>query len=86
MSATASGGNGGGGMTAAFSAAMQAEAWSVRAAVEASLRPKESEVYGVHVPLAERAARLQCLAVLRLLAAGEDDARDGGGSGSGGKY
>lgn len=73
-----------GAMTAAVDAAMQAEAWSVRVAVEQSLRPKESEVYGVHVPLAERVARLQCLAALSLLAGGKDDARDGGGSGSGG--
>lgn len=73
-----------GAMTAAVDAAVVAEAWSMRVAVEQSLRPKESEVYGVHVPLAERAARLQCLAALSLLAGGEDDACDGGGSGSGG--
>lgn len=56
----------------------------IKAAVEASYRPKVSEVYGMHVPLGERAARLQCLAVLRLVAGGEDDAALGGGSGSGG--
>lgn len=57
----------------------------MREAVEASYRPRVSEVYGVHVPLAERAARLQCLAVLRLVAGGEDKEAFGGGSGSGGE-
>lgn len=58
----------------------------MKTAVEASYRPVVSEVYGVHVPLGERAARLQCLAVLRLVAGGEDDAALGGGSGSGGAF
>ena len=62
----------------------ETEALRIKAAVEASYRPKVSEVYGMHVPLGERAARLQCLAVLRLVAGGEDDAALGGGSGSGG--
>lgn len=52
--------------------------------MEASYRARVSEVYGVHVPLAERAARLHCLAVLSLVAGGEDEAAFGGGSGSGG--
>ena len=65
--------------------AEEAEAARMRAAVEESYRPRVSEVYGVHVPLGERAARLQCLAVLRLVAGGEDDATLGGGSGSGGE-
>eukprot|EP00752_Nemacystus_decipiens_P013802 g12254.t1 len=59
------------------------ESLRIKAAIEASYRPEVSEVYGVHVPLGERAARLQCLAVLRLVAGGEDDAALGGGSGSG---
>ncbi|CAM9976182.1 unnamed protein product [Scytosiphon promiscuus] len=62
---------------------VEAEALRMREAVEASYRPRVSEVYGVHVPLAERAARLQCLAVLRLVAGGEDKEPFGGGSGSG---
>lgn len=57
----------------------------MREAVEASFRPRVSEVYGVHVPLGERAARLQCLAVLSLVAVGEDESGVGGGSGSGGE-
>ncbi len=65
--------------------AEEVEAARIRAAVEESYRPRVSEVYGVHVPLGERAARLQCLAVLRLVAGGEDDASLGGGSGSGGE-
>ncbi|CAM9113863.1 unnamed protein product, partial [Hapterophycus canaliculatus] len=59
------------------------EALRIRELVEASYRPRVSEVYGVHVPLAERAARLQCLAVLRLVAGGESKEAFGGGSGSG---
>lgn len=66
--------------------AEEMEAARMRAAVEESYRPRVSEVYGVHVPLGERAARLQCLAVLRLVAGGEDDASLGGGSGSGGEF
>lgn len=62
----------------------EAEALRMKALVEASYRPRVSEVYGVHVPLGERAARLHCLAVLRLVGGGEDDAALGGGSGSGG--
>ncbi|CBJ28961.1 expressed unknown protein [Ectocarpus siliculosus] len=61
----------------------EAEALRLKEAVEASYRPAVSAVYGMHVPLAERAARLQCLAALRLVAGGEDEASFGGGSGSG---
>lgn len=57
----------------------------MREAVKASYRPRVSQVYGVHVPLSERAARLKCLAMLSLVAGGEDDAGAGGGSGSGGE-
>lgn len=63
----------------------EAEACKMREAVKASYRPRVSQVYGVHVPLSERAARLQCLAMLSLVAGGEDDAGAGGGSGSGGE-
>lgn len=63
----------------------EAEALRLKEAVEASYRPAVSAVYGMHVPLAERAARLQCLAALRLVAGGEDEAAFGGGSGSGGE-
>lgn len=63
----------------------EAEALRLKEAVEASYRPAVSAVYGMHVPLAERAARLQCLATLRLVAGGEDEASFGGGSGSGGE-
>lgn len=59
--------------------------FSVKTAVEESYRPQESEVYGAHVPLLERAARLQCVAMLSLVAGGEDDKVSGGGSGSGGE-
>lgn len=57
----------------------------MKEAVEANYRPRVSEVYDMHVPLGERAARLQCLAVLRLVAGGEDEPTLGGGSGSGGE-
>lgn len=63
----------------------EAEACRMREAVKASYRPRVSQVYGVHVPLGERAARLQCLAMLSLVAGGEDNAGAGGGSGSGGE-
>ncbi|CAB1108275.1 unnamed protein product [Ectocarpus sp. CCAP 1310/34] len=68
---------------AASSSQAEAEALRLKEAVEASYRPAVSAVYGMHVPLAERAARLQCLAALRLVAGGEDEASFGGGSGSG---
>lgn len=61
------------------------EVFSVKTAVEESYRPQESEVYGAHVPLVERAARLQCVAMLSLVAGGEDDTVSGGGSGTGGE-
>lgn len=72
------------GVTAEKQLAADAEA-VMREAVEASYRPRVSEVYGVHVPLGERAARLQCLAVVSLVGGGEDDEAMGGGSGSGGE-
>lgn len=71
-------------ITAGLSA-VEAEELRIRAALEESLRPRVSKLYGVHVTLAERTARLQCLAVLSLVAQGEDEAEDGGGSGSGGE-
>lgn len=71
---------------AAGLSAVEAEELRIRAALEESLRPRVSKLYGVHVTLAERAARLQCLAVLSLVARGEDEAEDGGGSGSGGEW